>query len=172
PVPPTTLIGRDEVTQTLAELLHAAEVRLLTLVGPPGVGKTRLAIHVATSVASAFRTGVCFVELAAVHDSTQVLPTIAAAMGLHKAGSQSLLETLDGSLRDSHVLLVLDNFEQVSAAAADVARLLTAAENLKVLVTSRTVLHVNGEQIYRVAPLSLPDLNHETVPESPAVTLF
>jgi predicted ATPase/DNA-binding CsgD family transcriptional regulator/DNA-binding XRE family transcriptional regulator len=176
PVPTSQLIGRDETSRVLTELLLRGEVRLLTLVGPPGVGKTRLAIHVAATVASAFRAGACFVELASIHNSAQVIPTIAAALGLREAGTQSLSETLTASLHDSQVLLVLDNFEQVTAAAPAVARLLAEAPNLKVLVTSRTVLHVGGEQTFRVMPLSLPEMGEEvsleSLTESPAVTLF
>jgi len=176
PVPVTPLIGRADATATVCALLRRDDVRLLTLVGPPGVGKTRLAIHVAADVAGSFRDGVCFVELAAIHDADCVLPTIAAAIGLSESGSQSLLDTLIGSLRDTQLLLLLDNFEQVSAAAPAIARLLAVAPDLKVLVTSRTVLHLSGEQTFAVAPLALPDLHQDASPEplakSPAVTLF
>jgi predicted ATPase/DNA-binding CsgD family transcriptional regulator/DNA-binding XRE family transcriptional regulator len=176
PIPTSPLVGRDEIGRVLAELMLRSEVRLLNLVGPPGVGKTRLAIHVAANIAGAFRAGVCFVELATIQNNAQVIPTIAAALGLREEGKQSLSETLTASLRDNQVLLVLDNFEQVSAAAPDVARLLTEAPNLKVLITSRTVLHVSHEQTFRVPPLSLPELSDEvsleSLAESPAMALF
>jgi len=176
PVPLTPLIDRADATTTICALLRRDDVRLLTLVGPPGVGKTRLAIHVAAGVASAFRDGVCFVELAAVHNADCVLPTIAGAMSLRESGAQSLLDTLIGSLRATQVLLVLDNFEQVCAAAPAIARLLALAPDLKVLVSSRTVLHLSGEHTFAVAPLPLPDLHHdaptESLAKSPAVTLF
>ncbi|HEY3228896.1 MAG TPA: tetratricopeptide repeat protein, partial [Roseiflexaceae bacterium] len=176
PVPATPLIDRVDAATTVCALLRRDDVRLLTLVGPPGVGKTRLAIHVAAGAGGAFRDGVCFVALAAVHDADRVIPTIAAAMGLSESGAQSWLDTLIGSLRDTQMLLLLDNFEQVCAAGPAIARLLAAAPDLKVLVTSRTVLHLSGEHMFTVAPLPLPDLHHdaatESLAKSPAVTLF
>jgi predicted ATPase len=176
PAPLTPLLGRTEAAKAIGALLLREEVRLLTLVGPPGVGKTRLGIRVATDIASAFCDGVCFIELATVRDTDQVLPAIAGAMGFPESGSQPLLDTLTVALRDARVLLVLDNFEQVSTAAPIITHLLAAAPALKVLVTSRTVLHLSGEHTFVVEPLALPDLGDEADPESitnsPAVMLF
>ena len=176
PAPMTPIIGRNNATETLCALLLSDAVRLVTLIGPPGVGKTRLGIHVATEGAGAFRAGVCFVELAKIQDADQVIPAIAAAMGFTESGSQSLLDTLTIALRDTQALLVLDNFEHISTAAPVITHLLAVAPALKVLVTSRTVLHISGEHVFVVEPLSLPDLQYDADPESlkqsPAVMLF
>jgi len=176
PAPATPLIGRAEAAETIGALLLGEDVHLLTLAGPPGVGKTRLGIQVATDVASAFRDGVCFVDLTTVQDAGRVVPAIAAAMGFTESGSQPLLDTLPVALRDTQALLVLDNFEQVCAAAPDIAHLLALAPTLKMLVTSRTVLHLSGEHTFAVEPLPLPNLQDdadmESLLESPAVMLF
>ena len=176
PTPVTPLIGRASSTEALAGLLLRDDVRLVTLVGPPGVGKTRLGIQVAIDVTSAFRDGVCFVDLTTVRDPSRVIPAIAAAMGFTESGSQSLVDTLTNALRDAQALLVLDNFEQVYAAAPGITNLLASLPALKVLVTSRTVLHLSGEHIVPVQPLALPDLqintDSESIMSSPAVILF
>src|SRR5215211_5729936 len=176
PAPVTSLVGRSETAGTLAALLLHDEVRLLTLVGPPGVGKTRLGIQVAADVASLFHDGVCFVELATAQDASRVIPAIAAAMGFSESGSQSLGDTLNSALHDAQVLLVLDNFEHVCEAAPVITDLLAAVPAMKVLVTSRTVLHLTGEHTFIVEPLLLPGLGEnvdsESITSSPAVMLF
>jgi predicted ATPase len=131
--------------------------RLLTLTGPGGTGKTRLAIEVAGETLPAFEDGVWLVDLASVMDPTLVISAIAEILGVTAKDGQSLQEVLGSSLRDKAMLVVLDNFEQVVDAGADVERLLHAAPRLKVLVTSRTVLHRYGEQEFPVPPFALPD---------------
>jgi predicted ATPase/class 3 adenylate cyclase len=172
----TSFVGRRREVAQVKELLERLEVRLLTLSGAGGSGKSRLAVRVAAELAEAFPDGVCFVGLAPVSDPELVLPTIAQALGVRGAAGQSLLHTLAERVGDGRQLLVLDNFEQVLAAAPVVVDLLAACPRLQALVTSRARLQVSGEHVYPVPPLSLPDHTHATVPDdvtsSEAVALF
>jgi predicted ATPase/DNA-binding CsgD family transcriptional regulator/Tfp pilus assembly protein PilF len=160
PVQPTSLIGRSQEVTTIQHLLRREDVRLLTLTGPGGIGKTRLGLHVAAALSETFTDGVYFVNLAPLSDPTLVVSAIAQTMGILEMGGQFLLERLKEQLQQQQVLLLLDNFEQVVGAAVQVADLLSACPQLKVLVTSREVLHVRAEHEFAVPPLALPDPRH------------
>ena len=176
PVQFTTLIGREQEIGAVCTLLRRPDVRLLTLTGAGGIGKTRLATQVASELLADFPDGVYFVPLAPINDAELVAPAIAETLGLREAGDWPLLERLKTYLCERRVLLLLDNFEQILPAASLLSELLTTAPDLKLLVTSRAVLHLRGEHEFAVAPLALPDLKRSDAPEalagSPAVALF
>jgi predicted ATPase/DNA-binding XRE family transcriptional regulator len=176
PVPPTPLIGRDRDVAAIEERLLRDETRLLTLVGPPGIGKTRLSLAVAGEVRDRFDDGVFFIGLASITDPDLVAPTIATILGLKGTTNQAPFDRLVNYLRDKLLLLVLDNFEQVIDAASVVSQLLGACPLLKLLVTSRMALRVRAERQFAVPPLALPDLNQllpaETLARTPAIALF
>ena len=156
PAQPTPLVGRERELREVCGLLSEKEVRLLTLTGPGGIGKTRLGLQVAAELLNEFEDGVFFVALAPITDPALVASAIAEALGVVEAGDQPLEEGLKGYLHGKELLLLLDNFEQVLGGAPLVGELLSACPKLKVLATSRSVLKVYGEQEYPVSPLELP----------------
>jgi predicted ATPase/DNA-binding CsgD family transcriptional regulator len=174
------LIGRDELLAAALTLLRDEGVHLVTLTGPAGGGKTRLAVALASALAAEFRHGVRFVDLSAVRAPAQVLPTVADALGIREAGGRvaqrPVTERLARALRERHLLVVLDNFEQVLAAAPDIGDLLARCPGVKALVTSRAALHLRWEHELAVPPLEVPDLRQLPDPDEltrvPAVALF
>jgi predicted ATPase len=156
----TPFMGREAEIAQVCRLLQRDELQLLTLTGPGGVGKTRLALRVAAELLDELPDGVWFVELAPTRDVEHVLPAIAQVLGVTNVGEQPLVRRLISFLRDRRLLLVLDNFEHLVAAAPQIAELLGGAAGVKALVTSRETLHLYGEHEYVVQPLTLPDLQH------------
>ena len=181
PIHLTSFIGREREIAELRSLLSRQtasqhDVRLLTLTGTGGCGKTRLALQAAAGLLDAYSDGVWLVELAPSLDSTLVVPAIAQALNVRETPGKHLLESLKDFLRDKQLLLLLDNFEQVIMAAPLVGELLHHASHLKVLATSRELLRVYGEHDFPVSPLSLPDPQNlpplERLTQVEAVRLF
>jgi predicted ATPase/class 3 adenylate cyclase/DNA-binding CsgD family transcriptional regulator len=176
PVQPTPFLGREQEVAAIRDLLRREEVRLVTLTGPGGAGKTRLGLQVAADLSDWFASGVFFVNLAPISDPALVVPTIAKTLAIREGSGQMLLERLAEELRQQQMLLLLDNFEQVVSAAEQVAALLSACPQLKVLVTSREVLHVRAEHEFPVPPLAFPDPDHlpdlAALSHNTAVALF
>jgi predicted ATPase/class 3 adenylate cyclase len=176
PAQPSPLVGREREVAQVCERLRNPAVRLLTLTGPGGTGKTRLGLQAAADLMDEFEGGTFFVPLAPITDPTFVAPTIARALGLTETADQTLEELLRDYLGERHTLLLLDNFEQVLGAAPLVTELLSAAPNLKVLTTSRILLRLYGEYEFAVPPLEVPDPGRrqslEQVTQYEAVRLF
>ncbi len=176
PMPRSRLIDREQELAQAKALLEREEVGLVTLTGPGGVGKTRLALQVAADLAPQFADGTAFISLASLTDPTLIVPTVARALGVSQTGEDSLEERLLEYLRPRQVLLVLDNAEQLVSAAPLAAQVLEQARRLKLLVTSREPLRVRDEQLVPVPPLALPDSAHlpglDHLVQVPAVALF
>jgi predicted ATPase/DNA-binding CsgD family transcriptional regulator len=159
PIQPTPLVGRGREAAAVTSMLRRPDVRLLTLIGPPGIGKTRLGVQAASELLGDFADGVSFVALAAITDPDLVAPAIAHTLGIRGTSSEPLVERLKGYLHSKQMLLLVDNFEQVVTAAPLLSDLLAGCPHVKMLVTSRELLRLYGEHDYPVPPLSLPDLD-------------
>ena len=161
PVQRTAFIGREHEATALRQLLNRVDVQLVTLTGPGGIGKTRLALQVANQAAAEFPGGICFVPLSVVSDSALIASAIAQALGVRETGNQSSQERLKDYISglDQPMLLLLDNFEHLVSAAPLITQLLTTGPKLKVAVTSQAPLHVYGEHEFPVPPLVCPISN-------------
>jgi predicted ATPase len=176
PTPLTPLIGREKDVEQARDLLRRDDVRLVTLIGSGGIGKTRVGLQVAADLLDDFPDGVFFVPLAPIGDPELVISAVAQVLGLREARGRPIQDTLKRFLRARRLLLLLDNLEQVLPAASPIADLLAACPRLKVLVTSRAPLRVSGEHELSIPPLTLPDLERpltvETLRQSAAAALF
>jgi predicted ATPase/DNA-binding CsgD family transcriptional regulator len=176
PLPLTSFVGREHELEATCAALRRDGVRLLTLTGPGGVGKSRLVLRVAEGVTDSFPDGVWFVTLAPVHDPALVAVTVAKALGVREVAGRSLVEGLQAFFQDRRALLILDNFEHVVEAAPLVTDLLATCPELSIVVTSRSVLRLSGEQTYFVPPLAVPDLDGlpslEELGSEPVICLF
>ena len=176
PAPYTTTIGREHDLAQVRQLLERGENRVVSLIGPGGIGKSRLAIEVAHATEDLFPDGTYFVLLEGVLEHGLLLPTIAYTLGIRDNGEAGLEERIARALEGRKVLIVLDNFEQIVDAAPQLVRLYTVAPLASFLVTSRVVLRIRGEQVYEVETLPTPEgaghISVERARRSPAVQLF
>ncbi|HLO18370.1 MAG TPA: helix-turn-helix domain-containing protein, partial [Anaerolineales bacterium] len=156
PLSLTPLLGREKEVTTVTKILARFDVRLVTLIGPPGVGKTRLAIQAASKAADMFAHGVQFIDLAPVSEPSGFLSALAQGLGVNDIPDIALITRVVQAVRQKNMLLVLDNFEQLIEAAPQVHQLLSKAPDIKILITSREALHISGENEFAVSPLSLP----------------
>jgi predicted ATPase/DNA-binding XRE family transcriptional regulator len=176
PAAPSPLVGREQDLADILSLLQRDDVRLVTLTGPGGVGKTSLALHVMTSLRAACSDGAAFVDLAVVSDPDDVIPAVARALEVRRMAGQSIRERLIANLREREMLLLLDSFERVVEAAAELVDLLAGCPRIKLLVTSRAALRIRVEHEFRAQPLALPHAGYRQpardLLQCPAVALF
>lgn len=176
PVSLTALIGREQACMAASDMLLRSEIRVLTLTGTGGVGKTRLALAVAANLPDIFIDGIYFVPLSSISDPDLVIPAVAQILSITEPGDVPLFTSLKRFLSEKRMVLLLDNFEQVIAAAPLLSELLLACPQIKILMTSRAVLRIQGEYEFVVPPLPLPDLDHlptiEDLTRLPVITLF
>lgn len=180
PMPPTSFVGRTDDIARVRSILWRTDTRLITLTGAPGIGKTRLSLAVASSMSADFADGAHWVPLAPVMEPGLLASTIAHALSLREVASQDVGQTLRDYLSDKQMLLLLDNFEHLISAAPLLSPIMSSAPRLKILVTSREILHLYGEHEYRVPPLQVPstagsaanDSSQQTLEEAPSIALF
>jgi predicted ATPase/transcriptional regulator with XRE-family HTH domain len=176
PVPLTRLIGREDEVHRLLTTVQRGGARLVTVTGPGGVGKTRLAVAIATELADRYRDGVVFVDLSPLTDPDLVLPAIAGALEVHEDAGRPLLETLSQFCASRQLFLLLDNCERVLAAAPELVALLAASPGLTILATSREPWRIHGERVFPLAPLPLPAPDRspavDELGQNPAMALF
>ena len=173
PTPLTPLLGREQETATLHGLLRRPDVRLVTITGSGGVGKTSLALRIAHELRDIFREGVHFIPLTSISDPTLIIPTIVHRLGITESPNRLLLDSLKDFLLNKQVLLLLDNFEQIVSAAPLLTEVLETGDSLKLLVTSREALRLRGEYEFPLSPLALPDQSSvETLLQYPGIALF
>jgi len=166
------LFGREKETATILELLDRADVRLVTITGPGGVGKTSMSLQVGHQSANTFKDGVFFISLAPINDSTLIIPTIAQTLGITESPNRLLLDSLKDFLHKKKILLLLDNFEQIVSAAPLLTELLNASTELRMITTSREALRLRGEHEFPLTPLELNNQSINAIMESPAIELF
>ncbi|CAN5588930.1 hypothetical protein BH23CHL5_BH23CHL5_20350 [soil metagenome] len=172
PEPLTSFVGRQSETDSVIRLLRRQDVRLVTFTGPGGIGKTRLAVETARQIGPAFRDGVRFVSLEALTDPDLVITAVARAIGV-ATSTENVETSLHEEIADRHLLLVVDNLEQVVSAAPVLSRILQAGPDVKLLATSRVPLRITAEQVFEIPPLALPAVvdrgNDESVMNAEAV---